>query len=58
MGVGDRLDQHNVVAPTDPQHIEHARAIDEMPDASESSWQAKALDTLGRDGRKTPSSPP
>ena len=46
IAVGDRLDQHNVVAHADPKHTENAGAIDEIPPASDSSWQAKASDAL------------
>jgi hypothetical protein len=51
---GDRLDQHNIVAHTDPKRTGNVGAIDEIPHDSDQSWQEKASDALGLDGKKTP----
>jgi hypothetical protein len=56
--VGDRLDHHNVDAHIDPKRSGNAGAIAEIPHDSDQSWQAKASDALGLDGRKTPFYPP
>ena len=58
IAVGAHLDQHNVVSHTDPKRTGNAGAIDEIPHNLDQSWQAKASDALGLDGRKTPSYPP
>jgi hypothetical protein len=46
IAVGDCLDQHNVVAHTDPKRIGNAGVIDEIQCESDQSWQAKASDAL------------
>jgi hypothetical protein len=56
--VDDRLDQRNGVAHTAPKRLGNAGAMDQIPLASVQSWQEKASDALGLDGKKTLSSTP
>jgi hypothetical protein len=51
--VDDRLDQRHFVAHTAPRRIGNAGAIDQIPLESVQSWQEKASDALGLDGKKT-----
>jgi hypothetical protein len=46
IGVGDCLDQHNIIAHIDPKRTGNAGAIDEIPHDSDQSWQAKASAAL------------